>query len=165
MSLRARFPLNTLIRLREHRTEAARQALLEKQAQTQRCREQCTRVEGELDGLRRDRAQQRAQLLAPPPPGIPWPAALEQRERHIEHLGELAVVAQGRLQQAEQALRQAEQAQDEARNAYFRARSRQEALEKRRDLWSREQRAFQLRREEAATEDLMFGRRLPLIPS
>lgn len=159
MSLRARFPLNTLIRLREHRTEAARQALLEKQAQTQRCREQCTRVEGELDGLRRDRAQQRAQLLAPPPPGIPWPAALEQRERHIEHLADLAVAAQSRLKQAQQALLQAEKAQEEARAAYFRARARLEALETRRDHWQREQRSLQLRRDEGAAEDLMQGRR------
>ncbi len=159
MTLRSRFPLNTLIRLREHRTEAARQVLLQKQALTQQCREQCVRIEGELDGLRRDRVQQRAQLMAPPPPGIPWTSALEQRERHIDHLAELAAAAQGRLKQAQQALTQAEKAQDEARAAYFRARARQEALEKRRDHWQREQRALQVRREENAAEELMQGRR------
>lgn len=160
-----RFPLQTLIELRAHRTEAARQALLERQRQTQACREACMRIEGELDRLRRDRAHHRAQLLAPPPAGVPWPQALAQRERHIEHLGDLAVAAQGRLKQAQAALRQAEQAQDEARAAYFRARARQEALEKRRDLWRRELRSLENRREEAAAEDLLLGRRRPPIPS
>ena len=160
-----RYPLETLLRLREHRTETARQALLEKQRQTQACRDACLRIEDEIDGLARDRNHQRAQLLAPPPAGIPWPQALQQRERHIEYLAELAVAAQGRLKQAQAALRQAEQAQDEARAAYFRARARQEALEKRRELWRRELRSVENRREESAAEDLLLGRRRPLIPS
>lgn len=160
-----RYPLETLLRLREHRTESARQVLLEKQRQTQACRDQCTKIQNEIDGLHRDRAHQRGQLLAPPPPGLSLPAALEQRERHIDHLGELATAAQGRLTQAQAALRQAEQAQDEARIAYFRARARQEALEKRRDVWRRDLRAFESRREEAAAEDLLIGRRSPLIHS
>jgi len=160
-----RYPLETLLRLREHRTETARQLLLEKQRQTQACRDACTRIQDEIDGLERDRRHQRTQLLAPPPAGVPWPQALQQRERHIEHLGELAIAAQGRLKQAQTALRQAEQAQDEARVAYFRARARQEALEKRRDLWRRELRSLENRREEAAAEDLTLGRRAPLIHS
>ena len=164
MSLRSRFPLNTLIRLREHRTETARLALLERQRQTQQCRDQCRQIEGEIDALQRDRSHQRAQLLAPPPPGMPWPSVLAQREHHIEHLGDLATAARGRLKQAEQALAQAEKAQDEARNAYFRARARQEALEKRREVWHREQRSLQARREEVAIEDLTQGRRASLIP-
>lgn len=162
---RKRYPLDTLLKLREHRTEAARQVLLEKQRETQACREKCTAIEGEIETLARNRSHHRAQLLASPPPGMPWPAALEQREHHIEHLAELAVAARGRLKAAEQALRQAEQAQDEARAAYFRARARQEALEKRRDVWRHEQRAWQNRRDEAAAEDLLTGRRVPLISS
>jgi flagellar biosynthesis chaperone FliJ len=164
MSLRNRFPLNTLIRLREHRAEAARQVLLEKQRETLRCRDACTQIEGEIEGLQRDRVHHRAQLLAPPPAGMPWPAALEQRERHIEHLAELAVAARGRLKQAQAALAQAEKAQDEARTAYFRARTRQEALEKRRDVWQREQRTLQTRREELAAEEALQGRRTSLLP-
>lgn len=160
-----RYPLETLLRLREHRTEAARQLLLEKQRQTQACRDACVRIEGEIDGLRRDREHHRTQLLAPPPAGIAWPQALAQRERHIDRLAELAVAAQGRLKQAQGALRQAEQAQEEARNAYFRARARQEALEKRRDVWRRDLRREENRREEAAAEDLLLGRRPPLMPS
>lgn len=165
MSARRRYPLETLLKLREHRTEAARQVLLERQRQTQTCRDQCVRIEGEVDTLKRDRSEHRARLLAPPPPGIGWPAAMEQRERHIEHLGELVVAAQGRLKAAQEALRKAEQAQDEARAAYFRVRARQEALEKRRDLWRREQRVIEARREESAAEELMIGRRPPLITS
>ena len=165
MSARKRYPLETLLRLREHRTETARLALLEKQRQTQACRDRCTQIEGEIDGLQRDRLHHRAQLLAPPPSGMPWPAALEQRERHIDHLGELAVAARARLQQAQQALRQAEQAQEEARNAYFRTRARHEALLKRRDVWTREQRAVESRRDEAAAEELIFGRRASIIHS
>ena len=159
MPSRKRFPLDTLVDLRTHRTETARQSLLQAQALTRQRQAQCTQIQGEIDGLHRDRVHQRAQLLAPPPPGIPWPAALEQREHHIEHLADLAVAAQGRLQQAQQALAQAEKAQDESRTAYFRARARQEALEKRRDHWHHEQRTLQARREEIATEDLLQGRR------
>src|SRR3990170_635351 len=87
------------------------------------------------------------------------------RERHIDHLAELAVAAQERLEQAQLTLRQAEQAQDEARTGYFRARARQEALEQRREVWRKEQRGFEARREEAAAEDLLIGRRPPLIHS
>lgn len=162
---RKRYPLETLLKLREHRTEAARQVLLDKQRETQACRDKCATIEGEIQTLQLDRAHHRSQLSAPPPPGMPWPAALEQRERHIDHLGELATAAQGRLKAAEQALRQAEQAQEQARVAYFRARARQEALEKRRDTWRREQRTWENRREEAAAEDLLIGRRMPLISS
>lgn len=162
---RQRFPLDTLVRLREHRTELARQVLLDRQRATRACQDKCVAIQAEIQALHRDRAQQRAHLLAPPPAGLPWPAALEQRERHIDHLAELAVAAQVRLKNAEQALREAEQAQEEARVAYFRARARQEALEKRRDAWRREQRAAQGRRDEAASEDLLLGRRAPLIPS
>lgn len=162
---RKRFPLDTLVRLREHRTELARQLLLDRQRETRACQDTCVAIQAEIQALHRDRAQHRTQLLAPPPPGMPWPAALEQRERHIDHLAELGVAAQARLRNAEQALRQAEQAQDEARNAYFRARARQEALEKRRDAWRREQRARQNRRDESEAEDLSIGRRAPLIPS
>ena len=165
MSLRKRFPLETLVRLREHRTESARLVLMEKQRQTQACRDQCTRIDGEIQALHTDRVHHRAQLLAPPPPGMAWPAALEQRERHIDYLAKLAVAAQERLKQAQLALRQAEQAQDEARTAYFRARARQEALEQRREVSRKEQRGFEARREEAAAEDLLMGRRLPLIHS
>ena len=162
---RKRYPLDTLLKLREHRTEAARQVLMDRQRETRLCRDRCVAIEGEIDALWRSHAHHRTQLLAPPPPGMPWPVALEQREHHIEHVAELAVAARSRLNAAEQALRQAEQAQDEARAAYFRARARQEALEKRRELWLREQRAWQNRREEAASEDLLTGRRAPLIHS
>lgn len=165
MSLRKRYPLQTLIQLREHRTELARQFLFEKQRETQACRDQCVRIQDEIDVLDRDHAHQRMQLLAPPPPGMLLTTALERREHHINHLSELAAAARGRLRQAQQALQKAEQAQEDARNAYFRARARQEALEKRRELWRKEQRSSEARREEVAAEDLMFGRRIPLIPS
>ena len=160
-----RYPLGTLLQLREHRTEAARQELLERQRQTQACREQCAKIEGEIEGLQQERAEHRGRLLEPPPPGLPWPAAMEQRERHIDHLAEMVVAARGRLTEAQKALAQAEKVQDEARAAYFRARSRQEALEKRRDVWRQEQRVFEARREEAAAEELLFGRRSPIMPS
>lgn len=165
MSVRQRFPLTKLILLREHRTEAARMALLEKQRETQACRDQCTQIEGEIESLGRDRSHHRAQLMAPPPPGTPWPMALEQRERHIEHLADMATAARTRLATAKEALQKAEQAQEQARVAYFRARARQEALEKRRDVWDREQRIAQARREESAADELMMGRRSPIIPS
>lgn len=160
-----RYPLETLVRLRAHRTELARQALLEKQRATRACRERCQRIEDEIDGLARERSRQRAQLLAPPPPGLDWPGALAQRERHIEHLAELAEAARGRLRQARDALAQAEQEQDAARQAWSRTRARQDALEQRRDLWRREQRRVQARRDEIAAEDLVSARRAPPAPT
>lgn len=162
---RRRYPLETLVRLRAHRTELARQALLEKQRATRACRERCLQIEGEIDILARERGRQRSQLLAPPPPGLDWPSALAQRERHIEYLAELAEAARGRLQQAQAALAQAQQEQDAARQAWFRTRARQDALEQRRDLWRREQHRAEARRDEIATEDLVSARRPPRLPN
>lgn len=158
MSRRARYPLQTLLQLREHRTEKARQALLEQQRVVQACRDECTRIEGEIADLARERQQQRGQLLAPPPPGLAWPAALAQREHHIDHLADLAVAARQRLTAAQQRLREAEAALEQARQAFFRAKSRQDALEKRKDVWTREQRTIESRREEAMAAELGSAR-------
>ncbi len=43
-----RYPLQTLLQLREHRTEAARMVVLEKQRALQQCIDACTRVQTEL---------------------------------------------------------------------------------------------------------------------
>ncbi|VXB17472.1 conserved hypothetical protein [Luteimonas sp. 9C] len=153
-----RYPLQTLLQLREHRTEAARLVVLEKQRALQQCIEACTRVQGELTRLERDRSGHRTRLLDPPPPGVPWPAALTQREAHIDLLGEQIVGAQQRLSKAQETVRQAEAALQEARDAFFRAKGRQDALEKRRDLWKREQRGLFERQEEATNEDLLQAR-------
>jgi len=153
-----RYPLQTLLQLREHRTEAARLVVLEKQRALQQCIEACTRVQTELSGLEHDRGVHRARLLDPPPSGVLWPAALTQREAHIDLLGEQIVGAQQRLSKAQEAVRQAEAAVQDARDAFFRAKGRQDALEKRRDLWKREQRGLFERQEEATNEDLMQAR-------
>lgn len=165
MSLRKRYPLETLLRLREHRTERARLALLDAQRHAQACRDQCTQIEGEIDALDNARRQQRARLMSPPPAGMGMSAALQQRECHVAHLLALADAARERLVQAQQRLQQAEQAQAEARTAYFRARSRQDALQQRRDMWRRDLRLTEARRDEAATDDLMSGRRHAVIRS
>lgn len=153
-----RYPLHTLLQLRAHRTEAARMVVLDRQRALQQCIEACERVQTELSGLERDRHAHRARLLDPPPPGVPWPAALTQREAHIDLLGEHIAGAQQRLAQAQEVVRQAEVALQEARDAFFRAKNRQDALEKRRDVWKREQRGLSERREEAVNEDLMQAR-------
>jgi len=155
-----RYPLHTLIRLREHRTEAARQRVLERQRQAQACRDACTRVEGEIIALDFERRQQRTRLLDPPPPGVPWPNALAQREAHVELLGEQAEAARQRLFRAQEALRAAELAVAEARKEFFRAKARLDALEKRREVWRGEQNVIELRREEGAAEDLLQARHL-----
>ena len=85
-----RYPLQTLVKLREHRTEAARQRVLERQREAQACRDACLAVEGEIIALAFEQKQQRARLLDPPPAGVPWPNALAQREAHIGLLGEQA---------------------------------------------------------------------------
>ncbi len=83
---------------------------------------------------------------------------MTQREAHIDLLGEQIVGAQQRLSKAQEAVRQAETVLQDARDAFFRAKGRQDALEKRRDLWKREQRGQFERQEEAVNEDLIQAR-------
>ncbi|MEN1960438.1 hypothetical protein WCE41_08930 [Luteimonas sp. MJ246] len=155
-----RYPLQTLVRLREHRTEAARQRVLERQREAQACRDACQAIEGEISALHAEQTQQRARMLDPPPPGVPWPNALAQREAHIDLLGEQAEAARQRLLKAQDTLRAAEAAVAEARTAFFRAQARLDALQKRRDVWRGEQSVLEARQEESASEDLLQARHL-----
>lgn len=154
-----RYPLHTLLQLRSHRVETARLLVLERQRQVQERRDACTRIQGEITALNDERAGQRLRLMDPPPPGMPWPMAMTQREAHIDHLGELAIAAQQRLLDAQGKLREAEASLDEARKAFFRAKARLDALEKRKDLWRKEQNTLTARREEAMNADLMLATR------
>ena len=159
---RKRYPLQKLLQLRAHRTEKARLVVVEKQRAVRECREACERIEGEIASLRTERAGQRLRMLDPPPAGIPFPLALEQREAHIEWLGEQEQAARLRLQQAQQKLQQAEQALAEAMQLFFRAKAREDALEKRKTMWRGEVIALEARQEEDAAADLVqaahFGR-------
>jgi hypothetical protein len=150
-----RYPLHTLIKLREHRTEAARLRVLERQRTVQACRDACLMIEGEIIALEFERGQQRQRLLDPPKAGESWPGALAQREAHIDLLGEQADAARQRLFKAQEKLREAELALADARAAFFRTKARQDALEKRRDVWRDEQSALAARLEERATDDLL----------
>lgn len=157
-----RYPLHTLVKLREHRTDTARQLLLERQREAQACRDACVRIEGEIIALEHEQGRQRGRLLDPPPPGLlqngmSWPSVLSQRETHIDLLGEQAEAARQRLFKAQETLRKAELALDEARTAFFRAKARQEALEKRRDTWRGEQRALESRQEESIAADVVIA--------
>mgnify|MGYP003784619025 CR=1 FL=1 len=152
---RRRYPLQQLLQLRAHRTEKARRVVTERQRDVRERREACERIEQEIDGLRRERAGQRLRMLEPPPPGIPFPLALEQREAHIDWLGEQEQAACQRLEKAQQALAQAEQALAEAMQAFFRARAREDALEQRKGVWKGEVIALEARREEDAVADLV----------
>ena len=95
-------------------------------------------------------------------PGIPFPLALEQRETHIDWLGEQEQAARQRLQQARQKLQEAEKALADAMQAFFRAKAREDALEKRKALWRGEVIALEARQEEDVAADLVqaahFGR-------
>jgi hypothetical protein len=153
-----RYPLHVLVKLREHRTETARQLLFERQRAAQACRDACVAIEGEIIALQFEQGQQRQRLLDPPQAGLPWPTVLAQREAHIDLLGEQAEAARQRLFKAQETLRQAELALAEARAAFFRAKARQDALEKRREVWRGEQFAFAARVEERATDDLLQAR-------
>ena len=152
---RRRYPLQQLLQLRAHRTEKARRVVTERQRDVRERREACERIEQEIDGLRRERAGQRLRMLESPPPGIPFPLALEQREAHIDWLGEQEQAACQRLKQAQQALARAEQALAEAMQAFFRARAREDALEQRKGVWKGEVIALEARREEDAVADLV----------
>ena len=155
-----RFPLQTLVRLREHRTDNARLLVTQRQREAAACRDACTGIEGEIAALQADQRAQRQRLMEPPPAAAiaAWPALLAQREAHVDLLGEQVVAAQGRLADAREALRVAEAAVDEARKAFFRAKGRQDALETRRDVWRGEQVGLALQQEEAASDDLLQGR-------
>ena len=153
-----RYPLQTLLRLREHRTDAARMALFERQRAVQACRDACIVIEAEIVALQFERGQQRRRLLDAPPANVSWPTALAQREAHIDWLGLQVQGAQERLRQAQQVLREAEQALAVARAAYVRAKSRQDALEKRKEFWRGEQHAIEIRNEEAVTSDFLMSR-------
>lgn len=162
-----RYPLQMLIRLREHRVETARLLVLERQRAAQACRDACTTIEGEIGRLVAEQAAQRRRLLEPPArvggeavAALAWPQQLMQRDAHIDLLGEQANAARTRLVAAQETLRTAEKAVAEARDAFFRARARQDALEKRREVWNGEQRVVALQHEEAATDDLLQARHL-----
>lgn len=155
-----RYPLQALLQLRAHRTEAARRGVLEAQRAVSTCRATCSRIEGEITDLGVERATHRSRLLDAPPPGVAWPAAMAQREAHIDLLDERIGAARQRLGQAEEALRQAEAALQAARDAFFRAKGREDALEKRRDIWRDDQRNAQVRQEEALTDDLLQARHM-----
>ncbi|WP_027079553.1 hypothetical protein [Luteimonas mephitis] len=152
------YPLHTLLRLREHRTDAARMVVLEKQRAVQACRDACTRIGHEIEQLNDERSGQRARLLDAPPPGVDWSTVLAQREAHIDWLGLQVEAARQRLVQAQKALQAAEHELAQARDAFFRAKARQEALEKRRDHWRGEQRALEARQEEDITADMLLAR-------
>jgi|GEM_PF-516669 len=152
---RKRYPLQQLLQLRTHRTEKARLTVVGKQRAVRECREACERIEAEIVALQRERAGQRLRMLDPPPPGIPFPLALEQREAHVDWLGEQEQAARQRLQQAQQKLQQAEQALAEAMQAFFRAKAREDALEKRKGIWRGEVIALEARQEEDAAADLV----------
>ncbi|MGJ4729962.1 hypothetical protein [Luteimonas sp. SDU101] len=152
---RKRYPLQQLLQLRAHRTEKARLVVVERQRAVRECRDACDRIDQEIARLRSERAGQRLRMMEPPPPGIPFPLALEQREAHIDWLGEQEQAAQQRLQQARQKLQQAEQALAAAMQDFFRAKAREDALEKRKGVWRGEMVALEARREEDAAADLV----------
>ncbi|MGY1408396.1 hypothetical protein ACW5EG_02250 [Luteimonas sp. A611] len=152
---RTRYPLQQLLQLRAHRTGKARLVVVERQRAVRECRQACERIEQEIVELRRERAGQRLRMMEAPPPGIPFPLALEQREAHIDWLGEQEQAAQLRLQQAQQKLQQAEQALAAAMQEFFRAKAREDALEKRKGVWRGEMLALEARREEDAAADLV----------
>lgn len=154
-----RFPLQTLIRLREHRVDAARMVVLERQREVQAAQDACTKIQDEITGLEDQRRVHRTRLLDAPPAGVPWPVAMEQRESHIEWLGLQAAAARLRLAKAQDVLKEAEAALDKARQEFFRAKARLDALEKRRVAWRGEQFAIEVRQEEDAAADLLQARR------
>lgn len=149
-----RYPLQTLLKLREHRTEAARQVVMDRQKDVRARQEDCRAVEGEIVNLQNDRQQHRLNLMAAPPDGVPWPMALAQREAHIDFLAEQVVAARGRLAKAQEALKAAEKALQEARDAFFRAKGREDALHKRKSVWKTELKAEEARQEESDAEEL-----------
>lgn len=155
-----RYPLQTLLKLRGHRTGKARLEVLEKRAAVRACRDVCDRIQDGIRALEGERASHRQRLLDPPPPGQAWPVAMEQREAHIDLLGERIVAEQKNLQQAREQLKAAEQVLEQARQAWIRARGREDALHKRRDAWRIEQVALEGRKEEEAAADLLQGRAL-----
>lgn len=153
-----RFPLAKLIQLREHRSEKARQKVLQCQRAAREQRDSCLRIEGQIMSLGMERTQQRQRLMEAPPPGAGWAMALSQRESHVELLGTRIEQARKELAKAQEVLREAELALRHAREEFFRTKAREDALLKRRDVWRGEQHAAELRYEENAAEELLQSR-------
>ncbi len=153
-----RYPLATLIRLREHRALKAQQVVLQHQRNVAAKRAVCVEIEHHIESLNKERAIQRRRLLDPPPAGITWPSALAQREAHIELLEQQTELAEQQLLRARQLLAEAEAELQQARDAFFRLKAREDALRKREQLWRTEQNNEELRQEELATADLLQGR-------
>src|SRR3546814_16535073 len=82
-----RYPLHTLLRLRAHRTDAARQVVLQKQRAVQACRDACTRTAPELTQLGSAPAGQPARLIDTPTPGEEGWRGLAEREWDRDWLG------------------------------------------------------------------------------
>ncbi len=153
-----RFPLAKLIQLREHRTEKARQHVLQCQRAAREQQDACLRIEGQIMSLGMERDQQRLLLMQPPPLGTAWPLALAQRESHVELLGTRLVQARQALAKAQEVLREAELAVRKAREEFFRTKAREDALLKRREVWRGERHAAEIRQEENAAAELLQSR-------
>lgn len=151
-----RYPLQTLIHLRELRTQRAQLGLLQAQRILQDCRATCSRIEAEIDGLTALRAEHRSRLADPSfsDPEHPLGALLAQREVHTHHIAGLIDAAGVRLEQAHAALRQAELEYEESRKILVRAKARQDAMEKRKSLWQRELSIAATRHEENTAAEL-----------
>jgi flagellar biosynthesis chaperone FliJ len=151
-----RYPLQTLIHLRELRTQRAQLELLHAQRVLQDCRSACGRIEAEIDELIFLRAEHRAQLANPSmiEPVHSFGLLLAQREAHTHHLASLIEASGMRLEQAQAALRHAELEYEAARQILVRAKARQEAMEKRKSLWQRELSISATRREENTAAEL-----------
>jgi flagellar biosynthesis chaperone FliJ len=151
-----RYPLQTLIHLRELRTQRAQLELLHAQRILQDCRAVCSRIEAEIDGLINLRAEYRAQLANPSmiEPVHSFGLLLAQREAHTHHLASLIEAAGERLEQACAALRQAELEYEASRQILVRAKARQEAMEKRKSVWQRELSIAATQREENTAAEL-----------
>ena len=159
MDVKKKYPLQTLLQIREHRIENARQVVLEKQRIVGQCREACVQIENEIRRLGQLRQQQRYSLAHPDPADFANPGIFEQRHAYIELLDNQIAATQQQLVQAQQQLASAEKELDTARAEFFRAKARFEALEKRRHEWKIEQNSLDSRMEEAAAEDLIQAQR------
>ena len=143
-----RWPLTPLLRLRDHRVQAAERALLQARREVQQARLAETAAADAVETEQQRYAHQQAEPLT-----ALNARGLQQRQTRLETQRQRIALARARLDEQRQLVWQAEQQESAAREAYNAARRKAESLQLQQQTWRRQQQQFELLDEESELED------------